>query len=73
MKITDQKIIQLVPMKDGFSIFLIAFKDGVLWFRNSLSPEYLQNEQIKIDANTVYTNLLSFPRKYLEKFIHENN
>jgi hypothetical protein len=63
----------MVRTSENNSLFLINFtKDGVLTFRTSRNPKYLQTEKVVIDKNKVYTNLYFFDISYLQKFLYEN-
>ena len=67
------KVIQMVRTSESNSLFLIDFtEDGVLTFRTSRNPKYLQTEKVVIDKNKVYTNLYFFDISYLQKFLYEN-
>ena len=68
------KIIQQISLGDGHNMYIIDFNKETeeLTFRTSRVPEHLQIEKTQLRGENVCTNLYSFNKNYLLKFLQEN-
>ena len=68
------KVIQQVNISEDKVLYICDFDNetNIIKFRVSLEPNYLQEEEIVIEGNTIRTALYFFDIAFLQKFINSN-